>query len=65
MMEYAYAPSAANPPDLFMRYLFMKEFGIGWEDTGPPLSLDEIALVAQLVSVWNQAQALKSGVRSR
>ncbi len=59
MMKHAYAPGGNPPPELFGRYILMKDYSIPWEDTGPPLDMDDIGSIAEMASVWNQAQEQK------
>ena len=65
MMVHAYAPKANPSPALFARWLCVKELRLEWEDTGLPLLGWEISLLAQLISIWNEAQEIKARVGSK
>ncbi len=65
MMAHAYAPKAQPPPTLFARWLCVRELQLRWEDTGLPLLGWEIGLLAQLISIWNEAQEMKARVGAK
>ena len=55
MMAHGYAPSVNPPPILYARFTRVRELGLRWEDTGLPLSSDEVNLLVELVNVARMA----------
>ena len=60
MMAHAFAPKVNAPPGLFGRYILMRDYGLGWEQTGAPLDADDIGELMQMVGVWNQAETMRN-----
>ncbi len=60
-MRHSFAPRVAQAPALWGRYILVKEFCLSWQDTGAPLDMDEIGLVAEMAGIWNEAQRMKNG----
>ena len=63
MLAHAFAPKMP-PPALWAKSTWVKELGVTWDDLGG-IDLDEIALLAELSSIWHEAQALKQRVQSK
>lgn len=58
MMLHAYAPSSKPPPEMYVRWTWVKEMGIPWAKAGIPDS--EIPHLAGLINLKVSADNLKS-----
>lgn len=63
MLCHAYAPDSSPAPELYCQYTWVKELGLCWDELGG-LSREEIGLLAQMVSIAHEAEALKARVQS-
>ena len=64
-MEHAYSNGNAPAPELYARYTLVKELCVSWDAVGGEPEAEEIGLLAELVNVQREAQALQDMVRSR
>ena len=64
MLGHAYAPNAMSPPELFVKYSWVKELGLRWDDVGG-ITISELGLLTELINIYNEAQALKQRVASK
>lgn len=63
MLCHAYAPGAAQPPELFARWTWVRELGLSWDDLGG-LDYGEIGLLTEMVNIKRQAEQVKMSVAS-
>lgn len=58
---HAYAPSKVAPPTLYTKWTWVDRLGVSWDDLGG-IALEDLSLLAELLGVLHEAQALKGRV---